>query len=128
MFGSFPSTYLTVPKLLLPRNSVKYPAATAALNTFTLLSGDFCTTLKCSSYPSKVLTSWQFMLCVTSKPKADGHAQLYVFPNTVPSSPSSFTKNTSWFLHAEHYAIWRTGGLFTVRSPHGFLIRTKLCL
>lgn len=118
--------YPTVPKLLLCRNSFKCTLTTAALNTFTLLSGDFCTTfLKCFSYMSNVLTSLQFMPCVTSKLKGDRHIQLYIFPSTVPSSLSSFTKNNSWFLHAEYYAIQKTGGLFTVRSHHGFLIMTE---
>lgn len=95
--------YPIVPKLLLHRKSFTYIVATAAMNTFTLLSGDFCTTLlKCFSYMSNVLTSLQLILCVTGKLKADGHIQLYIFPNTVPSSPSSFTKNISSFLHAEY--------------------------
>lgn len=84
-------SYPTVPKLLLHRNSFKYTVTTAALNTFTLLSGDLCTTLlKCFSNMSNVLTSLQFMLCVTCKPKADRHIQFYILPSTDPSSPSSF--------------------------------------
>lgn len=111
---------LTVPKLLLHRSSFKYTIARAALNTFTLPSGDFCTThLKCSSYRSNLLTSWQFMLHVTSKLKADGHTHLYIFPNTVPSSPSSFTRNTSRFLHAEFCAIQKTRGLLS-KKPSWF--------
>lgn len=122
-----PFYHQTVPKLALHRNSFKYTVATAALNTFTPLSGDFCTTfLKCPSYRNNVLTSLQFTVYVTSKHNADGHTELYIFPNTVPSLLSSFTKNTCWLLHPEHYVIRKTGGIFTVRGRHGFLIMTKL--